>query len=79
MRCPGLRGQGACVERVQDCSNLHMRPCSAPSGLDVALIQLLCNRVIVQNVRVMEFPARDSAIAMAQTETARIARLALAA
>jgi hypothetical protein len=60
-------------------SHLHMRPCPAPSGLDVALVELLRNRVIVQNFRLTEVPARDSAIAMAPTETARIARPALSA
>ena len=53
--------------------------CPAPSGLDVALVELLRNRVIVQNFRLTEVPTRDSAIAMAQTETARIARPALSA
>jgi hypothetical protein len=33
----------------------------------------------VKNFRVTELPAREQAIAMAQTETARIARPALAA
>jgi hypothetical protein len=52
------------------CTVSHM---GASCGLDVALVELGGNRVILQTFRLTEIPARDPAIAMAQTETARIA------
>ena len=51
LACVSGCADACALEGVQDCPNLHMRPCPAPRRLDVALVELGGNGLVAHGAR----------------------------